>query len=181
MALPLNEKPSLRRHFKALRASLTPRRRREASERALAFIKQQPHGLVLSYASFQNELDTRAINAWLAGQRRLVLPKVQGKNLVLYQVFDLCCQVARGAFGITEPIPERCRSATSLEITCALVPGLAFDASHQRLGYGGGYYDRFLPSLTDGVAYGLGFQEQLYAEALPVFPSDTLLNCLLLF
>lgn len=178
MALQLNDKKRLRRHFKTLRASLTSRRRQEASEKALAFIKQLPQGLVLSYASFQDELDTRPINAWLASQGRLVLPKVQGENLALFQVFDPSRQLEPGAFGISEP--KHCSKVSAQDVAFTLVPGLAFDASYQRLGNGGGYYDRFLPKQS-GISCGFGFREQLYCQTLPVLPSDIALNRLLLF
>lgn len=180
MALPLNNKSRLRRHFKALRASLPSWRRQEASEKALAFLKQLPSGLVLSYASFQHELDTGAINAWLAAQGRLVLPKVQGEHLALYQVSDPCNQLERGVFEISEPLPSLCRAVAPEEISFTLVPGLAFDADHQRLGYGGGYYDRFLAKRT-GRACGMGFREQLVVQNLPVLASDVPLDAVTLF
>jgi len=180
MALPLNDKPRLRCHFKALRASLPPRRRQEASANALAFLKQQPIGLVLSYASFQHELDTSAINAWLAAQGRLVLPKVQDEHLALYQVSDPCSQLETGVFGISEPLPSLCRSVAPEKISFVLVPGLAFDITHQRLGYGGGYYDRLLTKRA-GRACGIGFREQHAAQNLPVLASDVPLDAVMLF
>ncbi|MCE5318099.1 MAG: 5-formyltetrahydrofolate cyclo-ligase [Parachlamydia sp.] len=175
-----DDKSRLRRHFKSLRASLPSRRRQEASAKALAFIKHQPPGLVLSYASFQHELDTSAINAWLAAQGRLVLPKVQGDNLALYQVSNPCRQLETGVFGISEPLPSLCRAVASEEISFVLVPGLAFDAAHQRLGYGGGYYDRYLAKRA-GRACGMGFREQLVAQNLPVLASDVSLDAVMLF
>lgn len=173
-------KNRLRSQFQEVRAALPFWRRQEASEKALSIIKQVPAGLILSYASFQDELDTGAINSWLASQGRLVLPKVQGDNLALYHVTDPPYQLEIASYGVLEPMPGKCRKVSAQDIALTLVPGLAFDASLQRLGYGGGYYDRFLPSQS-GIACGLGFREQYYAKDLPVSPTDVPLHRLWIF
>lgn len=59
-----------------------------------------------------------------------------------------------GMFGVLEPVPERCQKVTDYSGGICIVPGLSFDAGGFRLGYGKGYYDRFL-SQFQGVTVGI--------------------------
>lgn len=92
----------------------------------------------------------------------VALPRVQGRSMEFYPISSLE-DLSPGVMGILEPqkgVPET--------EGILLVPGLAFSPSGDRLGYGGGYYDRYLSSHPDLLAFGLGFSEQL----LPTVPHD---------
>jgi len=81
-----------------------------------------------------------------------------------------------GVWGIREPRPECCEPAPPDSIDFVLVPGLGFDASGGRLGYGGGFYDRLLvhvPEATPRVA--AAFSMQL-VEAVPMGERDKYVN-----
>ena len=103
--------------------------------------------MVLGYASFGSEIDTRPwLEGVLDGGRALVLPRIdrEARRLALHQVRDLGADLVPGVWGIAEPDPMRCPTASLAEIDFVLVPGLVFDPEGGRIGYGAGYYDRLL-------------------------------------
>jgi 5-formyltetrahydrofolate cyclo-ligase len=105
---------------------------------------------VMAYMSFAAEFSTSEIvRAILDRDKVLVLPKINGANkeLDLFKVSQLDTDLIPGTWGIMEPNPERCAKIAIDEVDFVLVPGVAFDADCNRLGYGGGYYDRLLENL----------------------------------
>lgn len=120
---------------------------------------------VLLYCALPGEVETAAFLRRQAQEKRLVLPLVDGHELRLkeYREDELQC----GAYHILEPLPTSPDVAPD-EIQLALVPGVAFTAQGQRLGHGGGYYDRLLPTLRCpiyGLAYPFRIVTQLPCEA----------------
>lgn len=122
------------------------------------------------YHSVDKEVDTLSLirEGWAAG-KKIYLPKCDPKNkkLTFYQVesFD---QLEVVYYGIPEPKPTECPELNIENLDVIIVPGLAFDLQGYRIGYGGGYYDRFLSSLSRRVAtLSLAFPFQLVEEALP--------------
>ncbi|EKD28041.1 MAG: hypothetical protein ACD_79C00456G0001, partial [uncultured bacterium] len=150
-------KQQLRRDFSLMRRTL-PIHRRIAAEEKVCEIAKLFDGPILSFASKPEEINLWLLNLRLAKEKRLLLPKVQGKELLIHEVTDISTQLQKGRFGILEPIPELCRIVEINEIRCILVPGLAFDQDLQRLGWGGGYFDRFLIN-TKCPKIGVGFEE----------------------
>jgi 5-formyltetrahydrofolate cyclo-ligase len=144
-------KAALRREILARRDALDGVTRGRLSAAALARVAgidafQRARG-VLAYASFGSELDTRPLlHSVLAGGRTLALPRVDraARRLVLHEVRDLERDLEAGTWGIPEPAGARCRAVAPAEIDFILVPGLVFDRSGGRIGYGAGYYDRLL-------------------------------------
>jgi 5-formyltetrahydrofolate cyclo-ligase len=114
---------------------------------------------VLSFASFGSEISTRLLNQWLLKSNTLLLPRVEGDELSVYLVLDLSLDLCPSRWGVLEPNPDRCEKIEIQAIQTALVPGLAFDASFHRLGYGQGHYDRLLKQ-TSCRLIGLAFAEQ---------------------
>ncbi len=180
----MSHKHKLRRALIEKR-SLLPLSRREKARKAL-FIKLQKHlegiSLVLSFASKEKEIDLWPFNVFLAAQKRLVLTKVgPKKSLLCYQVVDIERHLAfNSRWQIKEPIVERCSSILPSQIECVLVPALGFDQNHHRIGYGVGYYDRFLKDL-DCPTYGIGFKEQLLLDPIPIEAHDIPLKAVFLF
>lgn len=158
----VGSKAEVRARVRTARDAEPEERRYEADARIcaqlLASAEWKAAPLVLTYLSCGSEVDTRQIieEAWAQG-KRVALPRCvpATHELAWVEVTSFEGLVA-GAHGIKEPVAD----APTLNLgelpdtTLALVPGLLFDASCQRLGYGGGYYDRFLPTFG-GFAVGL--------------------------
>ena len=140
---------------------------------------------ILSYVSFGTEADTRAlIRRAIRDGKRVYVPYVFPKSGAMD--FFLCedlGKLRRNRLGIPEPEPDPAKlfpytthiSLDSAENCMVLVPGLAFDARLGRIGYGGGYYDRFLGSFRKKMAVGMAYNEQLVDE-VPMGPDDIRLD-----
>ena len=177
------KKNEMRKKFRALRKEIEDDRRREAEEGArhslLELTRHEP--TVLSYASFKDELETTRLNSALALQGRLLLPRVEKDELVIYRVTDVEGQLAPSKLGIPEPIPSLCPAVPTEDLAVAIVPGLAFDQAGTRLGYGKGFYDRLLQKAWQATTYGIGFKEQMSSEPVPSNDNDVAVGSLLLF
>lgn len=151
-------KKSLRQSIIADRVLLAGEVRERADRAIAARLGQLPAfreaGTVLGYMSFGAEFATDSwLQQVLQAGKNLLLPRVnqQTRMLDLYRVTDLGSQLAVGAYGIREPL-EGCPEAGLDEADLILLPGVGFDRSGARLGYGGGFYDKLLARLDDKAA-----------------------------
>jgi 5-formyltetrahydrofolate cyclo-ligase len=177
---PAEDKAALRRTIRARRDAVDPAVRAAWSASALARVValdsfRQARG-VLAYAPFGSEVDTRALlRQVLDGGRLLALPRIERarRRLALHQVRNLESELAPGPWGIPEPVPGRCRPVGPGEIDFVLVPGLVFDPSGGRLGYGAGYYDRLLAAwpAPSPPLIAAAFELQV-VPAVPVLSTD---------
>jgi 5-formyltetrahydrofolate cyclo-ligase len=174
------DKVLLRRAILARRDAAEGAVRSESSRRITDQLLKLPSfdsaAAVLAYLSFGSEFDTSAfVAAILAQGKRLVLPRVnkQLRRLELFAVTDLALDVVPGLWGIREPNPDRCNAASAGDIGLILVPGVAFTLRCERLGYGGGFYDRLLSewSRRKPTAAVAAFELQI-VDALPMGPTD---------
>lgn len=100
---------------------------------------------IFLYVSFNGEVDTyRIINHALKNNKSVYVPKVVSKEYGMKAVrikgFN---ELKKGAYGILEP-KDFCDAVFEKDIDLILIPGVAFDLKGARVGYGGGFYDRFL-------------------------------------
>ena len=134
--------------------------------------------VLLYVAAFREEIPTRPF--WemaIAAGKRVLFPRIARKprRLQLFEVRDLESDLIPGPLGIREPREDLPEIAPKL-VDWALIPGLAFDREGYRLGRGGGYYDRLIPSLRqDAICWGLGYDCQL-VESIPREVHDAPLN-----
>lgn len=122
--------------------------------------------------SNQPEVDTTAIieQLWQLG-KRVVVPKCKpADHTMAFYKIDSFMQTERVFKGILEPIPAHTELVKKNEIDVIIVPGIVFDKSGYRIGFGGGYYDRYLPAFQ-GELISLAFEEQLM-EQIPKEPHD---------
>ena len=100
---------------------------------------------LLAYVSFRSEVDTISlIEQAFADGKAVFVPRVAGREMDFFRIQGLC-DLEEGYHGILEPrdhITEVYNSLIGKALMC--MPGAAFDRAHHRIGYGGGYYDRYL-------------------------------------
>jgi 5-formyltetrahydrofolate cyclo-ligase len=152
---------------------------RTISKRVLAMGGFNDAQTVMAYMSIAAEFSTMEfVRATLVQGKILILPKVNRveKRLDLFRVKNIDTDLAPGIWDILEPNPERCEKMLTEDIEFVLVPGVAFDAQCNRLGYGGGYYDRLLEDLgpfASLVAPAFALQ---IVERVPIEEHDIPLN-----
>ncbi|HHW02390.1 MAG TPA: 5-formyltetrahydrofolate cyclo-ligase [Thermoanaerobacterales bacterium] len=126
---------------------------------------------IMFYVDARNEVKTKyAIKKALAEGKRVLVPKVKkGSGLLAVEIGSLE-ELSPGTFGILEPEGEE--GIPPEEIDLVVVPGVAFDRRGNRIGYGAGFYDGFLPKLGPGVKkVAVAFEMQM-AESLPAEEHD---------
>jgi len=135
---------------------------------------------VMLFLNFRDEVETTGLaEAAIASKKKLVLPCCAPHGILLpSEVRDLAVDLESGAWDIREP-KLTCERVEPSEIDLIIVPGAAFDLQGNRLGYGGGFYDRFfmlLKPLTPRVA--LSFECQVI-EQVPVDKHDIKMTMLI--
>lgn len=164
-----NEKCELRRTTRALRRALSPEDRARASqmiaERALELPELAAARAVLVYGASAEEVDPAPLECALRARGvAIAYPRVAGaRTLELHWVDDPSALVS-GAFGLREPAADAPLGSLA-ELDAIVVPGVAFDAACNRLGYGGGFYDTLLADVPHTLpTIGLAFEEQVLLE-----------------
>ncbi len=171
----LPTKGSLRNHFREIRTNIEPTQHALWDQRLCDALWQHPRlqaaELILGFYPVSGEPDLRPLyEAALAAGKTVAFPiSHKGTRTMTFCAVDALSDLVPGAYGIPEPT-DPSRAVTVTETTLCLVPGLAFDRQGHRLGYGGGYYDRFLqkfPGHTLAPTY-----EVLRTSALPLEETD---------
>ena len=138
------------------------------TERVTALPAFKNASQILVYADYNHEVVTEYLikEAWKAG-KEVAVPKVVEKDMVFYKLTDFS-QLEPGYFGIPEPA-----SGEIVEWPEALMimPGVAFDRENHRVGYGGGFYDRYLEKHPQLERVAVAFSFQMLPE-VPTEPTD---------
>ncbi|NBC94905.1 MAG: 5-formyltetrahydrofolate cyclo-ligase [Deinococcus-Thermus bacterium] len=175
------DKAAWRRAARAARAGVDRDTWSAAVEDVLrAWTAYRSAGTVAAYLAFGSEADLAGLfedDAARAAGRRIVLPRVAAREGLTLHPFDAPRE--RHRFGMEEPLATAPRVPPDA-VDLILVPGLAFDLRGARLGYGGGHYDRLLPTLRPEVARVGVAHPALQVERLPREPHDALLTHLVL-
>ena len=128
---------------------------------------------ILVYAAYRSEVDTEGlIIKALQDKKEVYCPKVQGSEMEFYRI-DSLEDLTEGYKGIREPHCEIHRLFTGKdEAKCLkLMPGSAYHEQRKRIGYGGGYYDKYLEKHNGLFTIALGFQCQM-KKNIPADPYD---------
>lgn len=167
-AFIMEDKSDLRDYIREQKELCTPDQLAAMSEAVVSSIvfggQWSVASTILLYYPLADEVDVRPLiqMAHQAGHR-VLLPAVVGKDLELrlYQGEE---SLRAGAFNIMEPVGPVFPSQEYPQIELAIVPGMAFDATGQRLGRGKGYYDRLLPQLPQAYKIGVCYPFQFVAQ-----------------
>ena len=119
-----------------------------------------------------SEVQTHAIvQAALEQQKTVCVPLIdpEKKEMIACAITDPARDLHPGTLGIPEPDHSTCPPVSACDIDLVIVPGLEFTVQGHRIGYGGGFYDRFL-STWSGTCCALAFEEQIVAS-LPFDPA----------
>ena len=170
------EKRALRDKFRRIRREIPPKKREILAEAAAKHVFEldfyQKSDKILVYVSYRDELSTfPLIRRALLDGKRLFLPRCDPSrkgHMAFYRVCDPARDLLPGLYGISEP-SEDCEPLAEEGGLC-IVPGLAFSGEGYRIGYGGGYYDRFLSTFS-GTALGYCFTQQI-ADFIPREETD---------
>lgn len=133
---------------------------------------------ILVYYSFKDEVNTiNIINRALRENKRVALPRcLDDKGTMEFYYINDLEDVEKGLYGIMEP-KKNCLKVRDYSRSLCLVPGLGFDKNRHRIGYGKGYYDRFLEGY-EGLSVGLCYEEQI-KDSLPLEQYDRKLDYVL--
>lgn len=136
---------------------------------------------ILVYAAIKSEVRLWDFvqKAW-KNNKRLFFPKVSGRQMDFFCIHSEE-ELAEGAFSVLEPDTDQYRlelfhaGTFSPEASVMLVPGVAFSEDGYRIGYGGGYYDRYLAAHRDLYTAGIAYAEQ-FVPRIPAEEHDIQLN-----
>jgi len=148
---------------------------RQVFQRLTALDVYARSGTLMLYLDVRSEVRTRWFlpTAWAAG-KRVIVPYCENGDIHLFQLENLD-ELSPGTMGVLEPKPELRGNGHQInptDLDLIIMPGLAFDRRGGRLGYGKGYYDRFLhQTRDDAVKAAVCFECQLFPN-IPVLPHD---------
>ncbi len=189
---PIGNKTYIRKQMAMKRNGLRAEQRKIASAAACAkaqmLLESRSVDSFMVYIAFRSELDLSELIEWgWRTGRDVIVPKCiaadRSMNLYYLRSWD---ELTTGAYGIMEPNPSVApRVETGVAPDVIIVPGLAFDRNGGRLGYGGGYYDRFAEQMQGSAAgndhrlwLGASFEEQLVDE-VPLERHDLVMDGLI--
>lgn len=164
-----NDKKALRRKFLSERAAQDAAEKQYMDRKITAHVLEHESyrraDCIFAYVSTPQEIDTRALlRAALAAGKTVCVPLCGAAGEMTARQISSLDELRPGAYGIDEP-DAAAREIPPEEIALALVPALACDRQGYRLGYGGGYYDRFL-CRTGAIRMALCAEQRLM-ESLP--------------
>lgn len=167
----METKQELRKRMKKIRNAISAEdREKKSTAICRKLLEMKRYGeteKILVYAAAHSEVNLDLfVERALSDGKELYFPKVYGKEMEFYRITSMN-ELILGAFSIREPDTER------FSLSCftgegdgawMLVPGVAFSPEGKRMGYGGGYYDRYLAKHTKLHRTGIAFLEQLTDE-----------------
>jgi len=174
-------KNELREHMKSLRDSIAVKDKADMNRSILNKVVMNKFyteaETIMTYVSFGSEVDTLCIIKHALENNKIVcVPKIINKNkgMKAIKIEDLD-DLKKNKFGILEPVSFD-REIDAKDIDLFLIPGLAFDKNGGRIGYGAGYYDRFLKNSKDNsLKIGLVYDFQLI-DRVPMTENDVYMD-----
>ncbi len=163
-------KASLRAKFKQVRNSCDNRPQKSASitEKLLSSMSYKYCNDILLYFSKGDEVDTSAIfEKAISDGKNVYFPKTYANGIMKFFKISSLSELIPAKFGLNEPDGTTSEYDGSCSTGLCIVPGLCFDRFGFRIGYGKGYYDRFLSSFK-GIAAGLAYSDCITNEKITI-------------
>ena len=174
------DKKTLRKQIREQKRAMTPEQIATASDKLVQmFLDTELYHqakTIYGYLPYNQEVRTvPLLQQALADGKRVAVPKVYEDEMKFIYMTDLT-QVAEGYAGIPEPIADE--PVADDPTALVLMPGMAFDTQGHRIGYGGGFYDRFLAEEPNHPTIALCYDFQM-VEDLPTEEFDIPVDCVL--
>lgn len=174
------DKKALRAHIRQIKLALSQETicsvSKNLTEQFLAHPLYRQAKTIYGYLPYNQEIRTWGLlEQALKDGKQVAVPKVYGEEMRFILLDDLN-KVAPGYAGIPEPVEDGPVAADPTALV--LMPGLAFDREGHRMGYGGGFYDRFLAEQPNHPTIALCYEFQLL-EHIPTEEFDIPVDCVL--
>lgn len=150
----------------AIRSKLSQR----IINRVINWIEGEGINVVQLYLSMRSEVETDGLLDYLIAREITALAPVtdtQRRTLTPHRISNPKTDLVFHPYGMCQPNRKACPLFPPNQIDLIIVPGVAFDRRGHRLGYGGGYYDQFLPRCPQSVWMGLAYEAQLVSDTFP--------------
>ena len=166
MSMEYRTKKEIRRAVKERRQALTKKKELEDSRQILAYVVSLPEyeaaSCVYCYVDYNHEVQTWPImEQAIKDGKRVAVPRVDGTAMDFYYIASRE-DLEAGYFGIMEP--KHGLPMAKERDALFLMPGVAFDRAHHRVGYGGGFYDRYLERMPELKTVALAYECQMFDE-----------------
>ncbi len=133
---------------------------------------------IFTYFGVNNEVETKALIEFALGEgKRVAVPKCFGKGLMRFYAINSIGELKLSSLGLWEPFLLEHEALPDLN-TLLIVPGVVFDKKLNRMGFGMGYYDRYLASHTYDKAIALAYTCQVLSE-IPTQPWDVKMDAII--
>ena len=171
------EKKEIRKRMRVLRENMTREDMFSKSslifEQLITVPEYKNTEKIFTYVSMNNEVDTiMLIDYSLSMDKRVFVPKVSGRDMLFYEISDIS-ELSPGYCGIYEPDTDG-KEPDYSKTGFMCMPGVAFDKDYNRIGYGGGFYDRYLSGENKfykaALAYEFQFVDHIRTEHVDVKP-----------
>lgn len=171
------EKKEIRKRMRVLRENMTREDMFSKSslifEQLITVPEYKNAEKIFTYVSMNNEVDTIMLMDYsLSMDKRVFVPKVSGRDMLFYEISDIS-ELSPGYCGIYEPDTDG-KEPDYSKTGFMCMPGVAFDKDYNRIGYGGGFYDRYLSGENKfykaALAYEFQFVEHIRTEHVDVKP-----------
>ena len=174
------DKVSLRKEYLSKRNNLNSNFVDEAGAKIFEILKSTKilnFQKILIYSDFRNEVKTQSITDYLFENGREVYLPVCDVETRTFECVKYNGTFCANAYGILEP-KNGCRLDCKEKIDCAIIPGVIFDTSGNRIGFGAGYYDKFLSKNPQVYKIGICYDFQL-CESLPCEEHDAKMDLII--
>ena len=142
---------------------------RRIVDSVVSWIQSEGFDSVMLYLSMRSEVETLGLLDILLHQEKVVCAPVVDTHqleLIPHRIRDAKTELVRHRYGMLEP-NSICPTFPTTQLQLIIVPGIVFDSNGYRLGYGKGFYDRFLAKCPHAVSVGLAYQMQIVEDTFP--------------